>query len=288
MILLLCKVPTFAQNIYNSIKEVVVINIDSNSRSFFSAKSNNGKEIYVLNYRLKLDKEYHSRIGDDADMMFTFYIAPKNKLQLKMITNPDEVFKNKIVNPVDAENKFTDGDYIDNFDFEPILKIKTNYYAFSNATILGQGFLIEEDPQYFPKFGAKSSKFKINLLSKPYSSKAIDSLRQIISKDSSAFKPFGTWVDDFYDKWLIKSINRNNKEIDFWISLKPVHDMDFTFGRVTSEIKYKIGVGVTEFSIIPFESEFSKDYFGDVKNPVKFYFKEFINLKELINAYSKN
>lgn len=64
--------------------------------------------------------------------------------------------------------------------------------------------------------------------------------------------------------------------------MKQVHDLDFTFGRVTSEIKYKIGVGITEFSIIPFESEFSKRYLGDLKKPVKFYFKEFVDVKQVL------
>ncbi|RZL68496.1 MAG: hypothetical protein EOO93_03705, partial [Pedobacter sp.] len=171
--------------------------MDSNKENFFRAKSDIGKEIYVLNYRLKLAKDYHSRIGDNADMMFTFYIAPDSKLELRKIKTDNQVFKNKIVNLVDAKNKFEDENYVDNFNFKPILKIKTDYYSFNNATVLGQGFLIEADPQYFPKFGAKSSKFKLNLLSKPYSAKTIDSLRKVISKDSTSLKPYGAWVDDF-------------------------------------------------------------------------------------------
>lgn len=55
LIFLTCKISSFAQNIYGSKKDVVVINIDSNTK-IFSAKSDSGKEIYALNCRLKTGK----------------------------------------------------------------------------------------------------------------------------------------------------------------------------------------------------------------------------------------
>ncbi|GGE60567.1 hypothetical protein EV200_103640 [Pedobacter psychrotolerans] len=264
----------------NSVKYVIV-NVDSSKNGFIKVKSLTDKEAYILNVRYKLTQSHQSKIGDDADFMFTFYVIPGKKILLKQIYDTSLIVKNQISN-IEAFQTSLLKKETNTLVVTPIILKNNKYYELIGSEIFGQAFSIKEDPQYFPVFGSLSRKFEINTLSKPYTVKAIDSLRKIILQDSTALKPFGVWIEDFYDKWFIKKIDKEQMVIDFWINLKLIHDRGFSFGRVTSEIRYKIGVGVTDFKIIPFKLDSMKSYFDDFETPVQFNFVEVLNLSGLI------
>lgn len=97
--------------------------------------------------------------------------------------------------------------------------------------------------------------------------------------DTSGFFHFD--YDGFDGKWNIKAINKIEKSIVFWINLVKVATGSYSFGRFATEIRFKINVGVTDFSVYPLMPVFSKEYFKN-NEPIKFKFKEFIDLKIFI------
>ncbi|KQN34543.1 hypothetical protein ASE92_13185 [Pedobacter sp. Leaf41] len=284
IIIVFYSISLFAQ--INISKQYVIVDIDSTAGKYSGcnaiiASDNSGREIYALNVRFKLNQIKRSRINDNADFMFTFYIIPQKKIVLKEVLSTDAL-KKITINMDEIKEKLLSSGYYDFFDFQPIIKSKDKYYTFEKCKIVGQAFDLQEDLKYFPEYGGKSYKFKLNLLSKPYTKENIDSLRRVIMKDSTALKPFDTWIDDFYDKWFISNIDDKNKTVDFWIDLKPIHDAEYSFGRITTEIKYKIGLGITDFKIIPHYS-ISEVFFKDDFYPVPFHYKKSFNLQTLLN-----
>lgn len=270
----------FGQGISNYTGKKILINSDNKNYTFCKTQTEKGKEIYILNCRYKLKKDYRSLIGDDADFMFTFYIIPKNNnFKLEKIKGSSEFISDRSPELQKIkEDLLLSSIYSSVFAFTPVIKVGDNYYKFNNCYIEGQAFSLQEDIQYFPKFGAGSNKFELNLLAKPYSPTAIDSLRKLISKDNSGLKPFGAWVEDFYDKWFLEKIDRKENTLDYWIDLKNISGDGYSFGRITKEITYKIGVGIINLKIIPQRPFFSDDYIDDGYSPVKFNFQEFVDL----------
>jgi len=270
----------------DSKRQYVIINADHNSGQFIDYKFVNvidavGREAYVLNARFKIDKLKRSAISDDSDFMFTFYIIPNKKLLLKEFADSSKIKNALTISISKIRLSLISAGTDDYFDFRPLIKANNKFYSLEHCIVVGQAFALQEDEQYFPEYGEKSSKFQLNLLSKPYSRESIDAYRKIIFKDSTALKPFSVWVEDFYDKWFISKIDRKNKTIDFWMDLKPIHDSGYSFGRITTEIKYKIGFGVTDFTIIPYY-ELLGEYLKGSNFPVPFTFKEVIDIKKFI------
>ena len=107
-------------------------------------------------------------------------------------------------------------------------------------------------------------------------------MRKVITKDTTSFREFSTYVEDFYDKWYINKIDKQEKSFDFWIDPKFISSGGYSFGRVAKEIRYKVNVGITDFKITPERSLFSDEYFDDKYTPIQFNFKEFIDLRKLI------
>lgn len=288
LIILINTSSLFAQS--KNGEEYVIVDVDSVVGKYVGCNTvlttdSKRKEIYILNVRYKLNQNKRSRINDNADFMFTFYIIPNKKIILKEVLRPDEIKKRLVVNIDEIRTRLLSAGYDDFFDFKPIIKTNNKYYVFENCIIVAQAFDLQEDSQYFPQYGEKSYKYKLNLLSKPYTRESIDSSRKIIMKDSTALRPFDIWIDDFYDKWFISKIDRKNKTVDFWIDLKPIHDAEYSFGRTTTEIKYKIGIGITDFTLIPSYSIFNGYFEDSLKDDgyfVKFNFKEFIDMKTLV------
>lgn len=274
----------FSQGLSNYTKNLFLVNSDNKNFTFCKTQTEKGKEIYVLNCRYKLKNDYRSLIGDDADFMFTFYIIPKNNnFKLEKIKGSSEFISDRSPELLKIkEGLLLSSTYSSVFAFAPVIKVGDNYYKFNNSYVEGQAFSLQENQQYFPKFGAGSNKFELNLLAKPYSPTAIDSLRKIISRDSSGLKPFGAWVEDFYDKWFISSIDRSKRTLNCWIDLKNISNEGYAFGRFAKEITYKINVGVVDFKVFPVRPIFSEDYFGDDYLPVEFKFKEFVDLHTII------
>lgn len=277
-----CRMALFAQ-IKNNVEQSIIVDVDSVAGKHTGFNTTitadaTGKEIYTLNVRYKLNKTKRSSINENSDFMFTFYIIPNKKMTLKEVSLPEEINSN--ISSIKAE--LLQAGYDDYFfHFKPIFKINNKYYLFENCIIVGQAFDLQEDSQYFPKYGAGSNRFELNLLAKPYSSSKIDSLRKVISKDFTSMIPFGTFIEDFYDKWFISKIDRQNKVIDFWINLKPIHDSEYSFGRITTGLKYKIGEGIIGFTIIPNYNVFN-GFFKDSPYPVEFNFKESVDLAKFI------
>lgn len=279
----------FAQKEYNYEDKYVIINSDSVGNTFCKTRTQKGKEIYVLNSRYKIKKEQRSWLGSDSDFMFTFYIIPnRNELKLEEIKDSTTITSYRVKNLINLSANLSSAPYMDLFEFIPILKIDKRYFKFANCTIKGQAFSILENSQYFPKYGATSNKYELNLLSKPYSKPQIDSLRKIIIKDTTAMVDFAVGVEDFYDKWFINKIDKQNKIFDFWIELKPFSvelespsSTAYTFGRPNRGITYKVNIGVIGFKMIPTSPEFSKDYIDDSYSSVDFKFVDFIDLKKL-------
>jgi len=249
--------------------------------NFAKGKDSLNREAYVLNARYKLNKKNGSQVSEDADFMFTFYVFPSNKIKLKEFTDSIKIKSALTMKLGEIRSKLLLAGTDDYFDFKPLIKADNKFYSLEHCIVVGQAFALQEDEQYFPEYGEKSSKFQLNLLSKPYSRESIDAYRKIIFKDSTALKPFSVWVEDFYDKWFISKIDRKNKTIDFWMDLKPIHDSGYSFGRITTEIKYKVGFGVTDFTIIPYY-ELLGEYLKGSNFPVPFTFKEVIDIKKFI------
>jgi len=277
-----------AQKEYNYKDKYVIIDIDSLHKgaigvNFCKTRAQKGKEIYVLNSRYKIRDNQRSWISSDSDFMFTFYVIPKNnKIQLEEIENTDTILTNRVKDFVSLSESLSRADYSDLFTFLPIVKIKSKYFKFVNCSVQGQAFNILEDPQYFPKYGAGSNKYELNLLAKPYNRAQIDSLRLLTVKDSTAMIPFFADVEDFYDKWYINKIDKKSQIIDFWIQLKRISTGLYSFGRVTTAIVYKVNTGVIGFKIMPDRPEFSEEYLDSAYSPVKFSFVEFVDLKEFL------
>jgi len=279
---------SFAQKDYNYADKYLIVDVDnleSNSigYNFCKTRTLKGKEIYVLNSRYKVRKNQRSWVGSDSDFMFTFYVIPKNdKIQLEEIKNIDTILTNRVKDFVSLSESLSRAGYSDLFTFSPIVKIKSKYFKFVNCSVQGQAFNILEDPQYFPKYGAGSNKYELNLLAKPYNRAQIDSLRILTVKDSTAMIPFFADVEDFYDKWYINKIDKKSQTIDFWIQLKRISTGLYSFGRVTTAIVYKVNKGVIGFKIKPDKPEFSEDYLDSAYSPVEFNFVEFVDLKKLL------
>ncbi len=268
----------------NNTETDIAINLDSSIYTLCKTRAEKGKEIYVLNSRYKFNKNYRSLVGDDADFMFTFYIFPENnKLEIKEIQKPVKNIINNSTELLKKSKQLFSSDYSSPLVFNLLIKSGNKYYKFINCKIESQAFYIQEDPQFFPKFGAGSNRFELNLLSKPYTSKSIDSLRKVISIDSTALRRFPTWAEDFYDKWYIKSINRKENSLNYWIDLKNISAEGYSFGRVAEEITYKMKVGITSFKIRPTYRMFTDEYIDDRYSIIEFKFVEIVDLKSILH-----
>ncbi|WP_421941058.1 hypothetical protein [Pedobacter sp.] len=250
--------------------------------NFAKGKDSLNREAYVLNARYKLNKKNGSRVSEDADFIFTFYIFPTKRTLLKEVSDINQLNRISTSDARSVRISLLAAKFDEYLYFKPLIKTHNKYYTFENCVVVGQAFSLQEDEQYFPEYGAGSSRFQLNLLYKPYSRENINAFRKVINKDSTALQRFTLgWVMDFYDKWFISKVDRQNKTIDFWIDLKVIHDSGYSFGRITTEIKYKIGFGVTDFTIIPYY-ELLGEYLKGSNFPVPFTFKEVIDIKKFI------
>jgi len=279
---------SFAQKDYNYADKYLIVDVDnleSNSigYNFCKTRALKGKEIYVLNSRYKTKKNQLTWLRADADFMVTFYIIPnRNKLVLEEIKDISVIIKNQAKEFNNLSNNLLNVDYSDGFELSLILKFNSRYFKFVNCKVYGQAFNLIENSQYFPKYGAGSNRYELNFMARPYSRNEIDSLRTIIRKDSISYRSFAVNIEDFYDKWFINSFDRQNNTFDFWIQLKNLNTAMYSFGRITTSIKYKVNTGVIGFKMIPYVPIFTDDYIDDASSAVEFKFVEFLDLKKII------
>ncbi|WP_421941057.1 hypothetical protein [Pedobacter sp.] len=255
---------------------------DLSTVKLFKTVSKDGHTAYVFNLRYKLDDHYKSLAGDNADFMFTFYFLPNKKIALTEIENTNDIYKGQVNDISEVKAELINSSAEGTFYFEPIIKIQHKYFRFSKCLIFGQAFIIQEKPQYFPLYEKSSHRFEINTLAKPYTERAIDSLRKTIYRDTTSLLNPGNFIEDFYDQWFISKIDRPNKSINFWIRLKTIRDTGITFGRITSEVIYKIGLGITDFKLIPSRPELPETYIDKHYSPIQFSFKEIMTLNHLL------
>jgi len=248
--------------------------------SFCKTQDKFNKVIYVLTIRYNLQKLGLSKIGSDADFMFVFYVVPKdNNIKLKKIDNYKTALNSVEKNLIDVKNKLIQAGSIDSFDYKPILAQNGHFFEFVDADVYGQAFNLKEELQYFPEYKVLgSNRYELNLLKKPYKEDDIESLQAKALNDTSGFFRFD--YDGFDGKWNIKSINKVEKSVVFWINLVRVATGYYSFGRFATEIKFKINTGITDFKVVSLSPLFGKKYNNN--SLVQFNFKEFIDLKILI------
>lgn len=287
LLVLTTSKPICAQNSFALNQKYLIIDLDKVSDSyightFIHTKAAKGMDIYILNVRYNIKKStQRSWIKSDADFMFSFYIIPEQKLRLEAVDS-----NLILLNSVHSLDELKDiilkiGEQGHDFEFSPIVKIGNIFYRFSKAAVPCQAFDLKEESQYFPKYGAESNICELNFLAKPYSKKTIDSLRKVITKDSTSYMPFYTYWADFYDKWFIKKIDRQENSFDFWVDPKFISSEGYGFGRVAKEIRFKINIGITDFKITPQRPLFPEEYFDRYYTPIEFNFKEFMDIKKI-------
>lgn len=289
IIFLLIMLSTFqllAQN--DNSQKYILVSLDSSKikslvgYSFCKTQDKFNKQIYVFSIRYNLQRITKSKIDSDADFMFVFYIIPKgNKVKLTKISNIDTILNNAVKDIVNVKNELLQAGSIDDFNFKPVLSHKGQLFGFVNADIFGQAFNLKEEVQYFPEYKPLSSnRYELNLLKKPYIEEDIKSLQKKVISDTSGFFHFD--YDRFDGKWNIKAVNKVEKSIVFWINLVRVATGTYSFGRFATEVRFKINIGITDFKVIRLFPFFDEKYNREPEL-VQFNFKQFVDLKTLIN-----
>ena len=243
-----------------------------------------GKQIYILNVRYKLNKAAKSNIGSDADLLLVFYLFPVGaQLELVEVTNSDPILDSLIQDVEAVKNLIHNTDNIDHFDFIPLIRHNGKLYKFGTTDIIGDGFRLPENIQYFPEYNfLGSNRHELNLLKKPYTEGEIAILQNRMVSDTSGLGPFFT--NGLDGKWNIKAINKSDKTIDFWIHLIRVSTGDYSYGRFAEEIRFKINRGITDFKVQPLTPLFDEKHMLKYQyRKVSFNFKNSVELKSLLH-----
>jgi hypothetical protein len=287
-ILSLTCINLFAQSEYVDKSKYVILNLDnaqSNVVGYTFLKTTNGNGIiaYVLNIKYKTDNIRRKYKRENADFIFTFYIFPgNNKLAFFKIKDTNAVVNYKLKNISELEKYLLDDKNNRYYEFEPIIKINNMYLQFAHNEVFGQAFSLIADHKYFPQYTRLPNKFQLNLSDKPYTKKYMDSIRKETIADTTTLVPFDLFLD--YDKWYINKIDKQKGIINYWTNLSPREPNGYSFGRITSEITYKINTGITDFAIYPSTYDLPKEYFNKEGGPVRFNFQQAVDLKKIILA----
>lgn len=248
------------------------------------AQDSLNKDAYILNIRYRLSN-LQSSIGSDADFIFVFYIFPKaGGLKLVELPQSDSILNQKVDDISAVKNLLVNiNGSIDEFNFTPLISHLGKLYRFADADIFGQAFNLKESIQYFPEYKPLvSNRYELNMLHKPYTKTDIAVLQKKMKTDTSGLRHFD--YDGFDGKWNIKSINKSEKTIDFWIRLIPVATGTYSFGRFADEIKFKLNTGVVGFKVEPLRPIFDEQHLVKYHGKsVSFVFKKFIDLESIID-----
>ncbi|WP_025143260.1 hypothetical protein [Pedobacter jeongneungensis] len=275
-----------AQSEYDDKNKYVILNLDDTKSdvlgyTFFKTSDSKGKTAYILNIRYKTDDIRRKYNGEKADFIFTFYIFPgKDKLAFFKVNDTNTIVNYKLKDINELEKYLLDDRNNRYYEFEPVIKINNMYLQFAHNEVFGQAFSLIADHKYFPQYTRFSNKFQLNLFDKPYTEKYMDSIRKETINDTTTLAPFDLFLD--YDKWYISKIYKQKGIINYWTNLKPIEPNGYSFGRITSEITYKINTGITDFVIYPSTYDLSKEYFSKEEDVVRFNFQQAMDLKKYI------
>jgi len=276
----------FAQSEYDNKNKYVILNLDDSksnilTHTFCKTSDGNGKTAYVLNIRYKTENIRRKYKGEDADLIFTFYIfSGDNKLAFFKVKDTNTVVSYKLKNVTELEKFLLDDNKDRYYEFEPVIKINNMYLQFAHNEVFGQAFSLIADHKYFPQYTRFPNKFQLNLFDKPYSKKYMDSIRKETVIDTTTLYPFDLFLD--YDKWYINEIDKHEGIIHYWMNLSPREPNSYYFGRITSEITYKVNTGVIDFAIFPTTYDLPKEYFSKGDGLIRFNFQQAIDLKKYI------
>jgi hypothetical protein len=278
----------FAQSKYDDRNKYVILDLDhvqSNvvGHTFCKTNDGRGKIVYILNIRYKTDNIRRKYKEENADFIFTFYVFPgNNKLAFFKLKDTTAVVNYKLKDINALEKYLLDDKNNRYFEFEPVIKINNMYLQFAYNEVFGQAFSLLADHKYFPQYSRFSNKFQLNLFDKPYTKKYMDSVRKEAIKDTTTLAPFDLFLD--YDKWYTSKVDKQNGIINYWTNLSHIEPNGYSFGRITSEITYKVNTGITDFTIFPSVNDLSKEYFNKEEGSIRFNFQEVLDLKQLILA----
>jgi hypothetical protein len=276
----------FAQREYDDKNKYVILNLDDTKsnvlgHTFCKTSDANGKIAYILNIRYKTDNIRRKYRGENADLIFTFYVFPgNNKLAFFKVKDTNTVINYRLKNISDLEKKLLDDNSY--YEFEPVIKINNMYLQFAHNEVFGQAFSLLAEHKYFPQYNRFSNKFQLNLFDKPYTKKYMDSIRKETITDTTTLIPFDLFLD--YDKWYINKIDKQKGIINYWTNLTPREPNAYFFGRITTKITYKINTGITDFTIYPSTYDLPKEYFNKEEGLIRFNFQQVVDLKKIILA----
>ncbi len=279
-------ISAFAQSEYDDKNKYVLLNLDDTKSNvvgytFFKTSDDKGNTAYILNIRYITDNSRRKYKGEDADFIFTFYVFPgNNKLAFFKVKDTNTVVNYRLKDISNLEKKLLDDNSY--YEFEPVIKINNMYLQFAHNEVFGQAFSLLAEHKYFPQYTRFSNKFQLNLFDKPYTKKYMDSIRKETINDTTTLAPFDLFLD--YDKWYMSKIYKQKGIINYWINLKPIEPNGYSFGRITSEITYKINTGITDFAIFPSVNDLPKEYFNKEEGLIRFNFQQVVDLKKIILA----
>lgn len=278
----------FAQSEHNDKNRYVILNLDDTKSNFLGHTfcktiDAKGKIVYILNIRYKTDNFRRKYNLEDADFIFTFYIFPgNNKLAFFKVKDTSTIVNYKLKNISGLEKYLLEDRNNSYYEFEPVIKINNMYLQFAHNEVFGQAFSLIADHNYFPQYTRFQNKFQLNLFDKPYTKKYMDSIRKETISDTTTLAPFDLFLD--YDKWYMSKVDKQKGIINYWINLSPIEPNGYSFGRITSEITYKVNTGVTDFAIFPSVNDLPKEYFNKEGGLIRFNFQQALDLKKTILA----